>query len=1554
MKFSDYCHNSSFSLLFFPEFAFIHPPSISDISSISPKAAVYNMQEYLDEADFIRNSHSEDEIRLLPKAENLQSWVKRGKLRLFSVFFRMNTLKFASEMQYHLAILLIETLQLLSYAFFDEAYSTNGPYRRESPWNLSQMQWLVDICWLFRVDRYFRTSPSLYFLFLLLSVSTLTLTISFIFLLFFLQKDSLFTNFLIKSLKILSTCQSNLLSIPILDSLSFGMNCSLRTHSKCFEITANFEYFIGFMGITVVFMGVIVMFAMLYYDFCFACGGYASKPHPYIKILRLFCYLIIIFAFNFTIYEKVTVYLVISLSMGVILSYFSTQYMPYFNSRICKMRQISILTFTSAVFSLIIGEFFQKTDSSHTSSTMLFYVFTPFLVKIMQIALANRGKSLHSRSLQHISNIYQVEIKGRMLVFELEEAKNQRAKSVFGENEGMSEESFKEVRERTLREIEVLYSEAFKKFQKAEYLYLWSGLLQLHIFESYILAMVQCHKGLVTASRLDSQYAFYHFSRTSAGFYTNHMRDDAYDYVLYEKCLSVTHQNEETLYHSLYLYWAELEKTVPNIEKLTSLAQKSSTMIEIATSNYQLLINLNSKSSEILAKYGDFLCSLNDDLGLEYLKKAEMQVESQTKTVNSTSLSTLNSPLSFFSSENAILTISCDFDTIGEIEKANLSSFSVLGYNSAELIGRNVSQLVPSPFAETHSEDMRKFHESGSYAVVDNQKCVLYFVRKEGDLMEMRVMVKVVPRGEEMPILMAAIAPTKQPFDLLMLTTDYKITATSENADKLLDFNIEKNSILKADSVIRNFAEICEKTDLEEFVELKDGSQKFNLKCRLVKLNIGRKSAFLLKITRNTNEENLQKESVRPISVLRSIAIGSETEIVSQGFSESESEESRSSCDSEEENEEESGRESRGRGNSGSLASLSRPDSSPSLPPGPTSDLEFTAVSPVTSKQIRQVVSYESNYIHKQVFRLKFTLFVTTLLLIIVSMVVFYLVRSCVSYNNELSHFVNLVGDLRFLSLSVAYYTRIITLMDVNFLPTDSRDLYYQWMTSDAWDMHEINLELRKNLQLISEIDQREYFRENTPTWVWAGTSPTEIHFNLMDATSNLALQSFLITQKLPTPPLSLSHRHSFAVYRNGFGELLSNLNKTADFYVHSAEINLEKLRLNVILLIISAVLVLFLSAGLGIEPILRNLKKSKQEVWKVFLEIPLFVCKIMKMRNLERLEMIKKTKNEDLMEEFSERNSENTEENRPKTRKFRKFGLRPRKIIFLKLWLFFLISLTYLYLLYYISFETVEATLSEELIAVNWASRRKVLTRAVNFWCLEAIIQNVTDVGYKYAVKTGQNAGFFTHIAEMNLNELEYVENSLIFGNAGAKLPYRNIFQAKHDELLFTNGCISPLHRSESDCEAVASGAVGQGLHSALGVFVTWGRTVVRRIEGNEGEWGWEQAREVYLMQEMQGLRALDERYLYDALKYSSEMYEVDYQSLQMQRNVQENVLISLYCLFSLVFVCLVLSPMIGKIGVEVGSAWRTCALIPLLYQEEVKALSAVAKDRLDRLKWQ
>lgn len=145
--------------------------------------------------------------------------------------------------------------------------------------------------------------------------------------------------------------------------------------------------------------------------------------------------------------------------------------------------------------------------------------------------------------------------------------------------------------------------------------------------------------------------------------------------------------------------------------------------------------------------------------------------------------------------------------------------------------------------------------------------------------------------------------------------------------------------------------------------------------------------------------------------------------------------------------------------------------------------------------------------------------------------------------------------------------------------------------------MHDINLMLYQNYKLLSQDDRQIYIVRDIGTWLLEGTSIRELQLNLFDATSNIILQGYLLQKEFINQTVSLDNRRSFYLYRNGHGETLEYINKSATFYVNSALSDITSERLTAIMLIITAVVLLLFCAGFAIIPAMKVIEKSRREV---------------------------------------------------------------------------------------------------------------------------------------------------------------------------------------------------------------------------------------------------------------------------------------------------------------------------------------------------------------------
>jgi hypothetical protein len=1476
------------------------------------------------------------------------------KSRLFLVFFKLNRLTVHMRKHWTWALLVVETLQFLSLVLNDGNYSQLGPYEQQSPWETAKTAWLIDICWSVRFDRYLRTSKEGFRLLIALGSGLFGLLILSGVLLAVCQHSSVLTTLLCKAAKVLLTLLINVLFIPIADSLAFGLRCSLSPAVSCLQ-DPGYIPVLGYAAALFVFSSLALLCSALYGDFCMVSGGHTAKPHPRFKILRLLAYLeIICFYYFLDITGKALIFLGASLLTGCLLCYVHVQYLPYYSLTVCKVRLAGFTLFTTAILVLLIHQFTIATSQTSSSISYLYFFLSPPLVHISHLLISRKAHSIASLKLQQLTSPFQVEIKSRMLLQSLQQARLRSEHTA----EDSLDTDLEELKKEVLVEVETLYREAFRKFPKAEYLYLWSASLQLHNLHNHILALVQCFRGLALANRLDSQCALAYFRHTVEAEYKASMQDDAYEFVCFEKSSVLAQRLDEATTRSQFLFWCELESPVLQFEKLLPVACELAGLITQARSRYDQLLPLSAKSSAGLKLYGAFLQSINGyaDLGIRYLQLAE------SKETSSHPFSYSPASLSFFDPECALLSVSGDFETIGEIRKVSSRASMLLGYAHIEAVGRNISLVIPEPFGSKHDGYMKIFHEIGHYTAINKPNLTLYFLTKPGHLLPALTFIQVVPNESDQPFLLAALKPS--PASLLaLISPDWLFTAcTSDFADRL---GLTPTTIrdMKVEDILPELG-LGGRELIGTWKEVKIG--KLRDTARIDPFSIGKFSAFVLRIQIIPIVQGESEIVAESPATIQPQQVSSDSESESDLSSDSDSFASESPSDAEsasrprkisfkdalpvghnplqEDEQEVKIEEFEAISASYSGASDDKPLSASSRGSSMVSTLQF-------GKGVKDLVAYEQGKIRKQVWRFKAGLLLTILVLISTSVATFQVARTAAGNCQQLSHYISLVGKQRLNAQSLSYYIRMLTLIDAGLFPAINRTHYEDWLAADSDEIHAANRELFQHLSLLDQSSKAIYLQPQVSVWVKAGHSYREGKTGLVEAVGSLAEQALLLSRE--KRGLDFNNRRVFYIYRNGIGETLRALNESAGAYVKSADAGLKKGKLAAILLILASAVLLILCFSITILPTLHSLLHARSEVWSVFFEIPLYVLHLQRTKCIERARLISDSAHLHLYTPTSYK-EEDTTSGEDKSALEERITQREKQVnkslrlkgLFCKLSPFFVVTLVYFYLIYYTSFEAASEALSQEPRILDLASRRHSLSRSVNHWLLESLLQNHTQFGLKSVLPQGQIYSQPLLQAQRVVDELDQVETLLIYGGEeDSGMLFTSLRSKEHNALLFSNACDLPQQRGAEDCHKVADRVLAQGLHSTIGSYLTIARTLLLRIaRGNDLRID---------SGDMSLLRALDEHYMYDALQYSVDLYERDYNAAQDSVRLYQDLLIALYTIFSLGFYWVIYRPMVHYLAETAQASWFLCVLLPLEFFEEFKLLTQLVRQRRDRFKW-
>ena len=136
-------------------------------------------------------------------------------------------------------------------------------------------------------------------------------------------------------------------------------------------------------------------------------GGCDAKPHTRYELVRLLSICVLILCFYFiNANGKVILFLLITFVIFLANCVALIRLMPYYNMTFNMFRQGSIVTVTSAIFCCIISEFFNATNQTSSSISILFYFLTPCLVELNHLMRIRKVKSILSTEVSDLKSYY--------------------------------------------------------------------------------------------------------------------------------------------------------------------------------------------------------------------------------------------------------------------------------------------------------------------------------------------------------------------------------------------------------------------------------------------------------------------------------------------------------------------------------------------------------------------------------------------------------------------------------------------------------------------------------------------------------------------------------------------------------------------------------------------------------------------------------------------------------------------------------------------------------------------------------------------------------------------------------------------------------------------------------------------------------------------------------------------------------------------------------------------------------------------------------------------
>ena len=194
-------------------------------------------------------------------------------------------------------------------------------------------------------------------------------------------------------------------------------------------------------------------------------------------------------------------------------------------------------------------------------------------------------------------------------------------------------------------------------------------------------------------------------------------------------------------------FWRELLEENPNIQKLEGLGSKITNNLEIINNRFKKLTNMNSNHIKSLIIYGNFLKDIANS-------QTESQImlekaESIDKGSNFNKLSVDEEILKYGENSNTcIITTSCNLNSIGDIINSNDEITRLFGFTKSEVIGQNITIIIPKIFADNHDNLMKRYMETSVARIVGKERFFLA-KNKSGYAVPSTLMVKILPNLDD-------------------------------------------------------------------------------------------------------------------------------------------------------------------------------------------------------------------------------------------------------------------------------------------------------------------------------------------------------------------------------------------------------------------------------------------------------------------------------------------------------------------------------------------------------------------------------------------------------------------------------------------------------------------------------------------------------------------------------------------------------------------------------------------------------------------------------------
>ncbi|KAJ3158353.1 hypothetical protein HDU86_002818 [Geranomyces michiganensis] len=286
----------------------------------------------------------------------------------------------------------------------------------------------------------------------------------------------------------------------------------------------------------------------------------------------------------------------------------------------------------------------------------------------------------------------------------------------------------REEEQRTIRAVYEIYLKRLREDPQNPFLLLLIGSFQLLQLGNKMQCLNTYEKAATVPSlRFDEAFLIFRRKRLlqdeSGG-------SDAISVIAIGQSKRLAKKYERRAATAVLQFWAELRQKRPQLHRLQKHGRVITSAVSAAQEHFLHLMRMSPTSPNPYRMYGSFLVHVvNDrDAGQKLLDHADELEESRGSKDHEDQDGEPHLELDMLSDNNGLFTISGNYEDIG----------------TSDVLHKNISIIIPSPFAEVHDDVLRNYLDTGYAKVIDRPRQV-FGLHSSGYLIRISLLVKQMP-----------------------------------------------------------------------------------------------------------------------------------------------------------------------------------------------------------------------------------------------------------------------------------------------------------------------------------------------------------------------------------------------------------------------------------------------------------------------------------------------------------------------------------------------------------------------------------------------------------------------------------------------------------------------------------------------------------------------------------------------------------------------------------------------------------------------------------------